>query len=632
MSPDRDHATKIPNSQLLGTARTTKYHNNHPANIDSLNNQQISLFVPPPFSTLPQAEADAINQIREMLVPPFSDPKIKKKQLKMKSPLVKGEAIIFSHNKGLAAGHASISVPTSLEALCSFDREKRLEITGKFFISEEKLEDVSPSHFVKYFAFPFPFPFHDREFINSTIYSHVDEDTIILLECPTIVKRHQTDSTRSTRVRGTIQQYLEMKRVGPNLTRMDYYSLMNMNGNVPKFVSKILLPAYIGAIPIMRQEHFQNQRQLSFLDYNDGRIMGIMLMTKLYHKKIEERVDELFKSNIALKELLATTFPQFQIMMMHVLRNKIVDVDVGGGAERARKTFSKMKSRFSAYNNNNNKVDDEPAQSQDAEIDEISASDATRIGKKFAMFLLTTTEPTAAVDSWLKDNKELEEFVADNIWFEPMMNAIAKGLLKSSNLGLKWRVGLGAGLSIMDMITDAGVIGSYRASGNTAGAYSLMAMVGSNMAVQLLFTYTQNKKKSKWVILREFAFVVTFLKPAVDAYRVATGHEDEHTVVSPLQEMSFGKAAELAFESIPGGLLQAFMFINSPNKTIFLLISILISTLTTGFTSTIISYDMDISVANRKEVPLFYGYIKDGNTERMITFILQVSECGENVI
>ncbi|GMI54234.1 hypothetical protein ScalyP_jg1248 [Parmales sp. scaly parma] len=235
MSPDRDHATKIPNSQLLGTARTTKYHNNHPANIDSLNNQQISLFVPPPFSTLPQAEADAINQIREMLVPPFSDPKIKKKQLKMKSPLVKGEAIIFSHNKGLAAGHASISVPTSLEALCSFDREKRLEITGKFFISEEKLEDVSPSHFVKYFAFPFPFPFHDREFINSTIYSHVDEDTIILLQCPTIVKRHQTDSTRSTRVRGTIQQYLEMKRVGPNLTRMDYYSLMNMNGNVPKF-------------------------------------------------------------------------------------------------------------------------------------------------------------------------------------------------------------------------------------------------------------------------------------------------------------------------------------------------------------------------------------------------------------
>ena len=34
----------------------------------------------------------------------------------------------------------------------------------------------------------------------------------------------------------------------------------------------------------------------------------------------------------------------------------------------------------------------------------MSASDAERIGKKFAMFLLMTTEPSAAVDSWLKDS------------------------------------------------------------------------------------------------------------------------------------------------------------------------------------------------------------------------------------
>ncbi|GMI60189.1 hypothetical protein ScalyP_jg10055 [Parmales sp. scaly parma] len=77
------------------------------------------------------------------------------------------------------------------------------------------------------------------------------------------------------------------------------------------------------------------------------------------------------------------------------------------------------------------------------------------------MFLLTTTEPSAAVDSWLKDNKELENFVADNIWFEPMMNVIAKELLKKSNLGLKARVVLGAFLSIGDMITDIFVIRDY---------------------------------------------------------------------------------------------------------------------------------------------------------------------------
>ncbi|GMI57438.1 hypothetical protein ScalyP_jg5116 [Parmales sp. scaly parma] len=184
---------------------------------------------------LSDPEADAINQIREMIVTPFSDPKIKKKQLKMKSPLVKGEAIIFSHNKGLAGGHASISVPTSLEALCSYDSEKRRESTGTYFLTDETLEDVSPSHFVKYFAIPFPSPLNDRELLTSTIWTQIDQDTFVLVQCPTIVKTHQSDSTRGTRVRATIYQYLEMKRVGPNLTRMNYYSLMNMNGNVPKF-------------------------------------------------------------------------------------------------------------------------------------------------------------------------------------------------------------------------------------------------------------------------------------------------------------------------------------------------------------------------------------------------------------
>jgi len=191
-------------------------------------------------------------------------------------------------------------------------------------------------------------------------------------------------------------------------------------------------------------------------------------------------------------------------------------------------------------------------------------------------------------------------------------------------MGLAKRVTLGALLSIMDMITDVGVINTYQASGNTSEANSLIAMILSSLAAQLLLAYVQNHKKSKWVILRESAFVVTFLKPGVDAFRVATGHEDKDTTFNPLVEMALGKGCELAFESIPGGLLQAYIFINSPEKTTFLLISLLISALTTGFSSALISYDMDVSVANRKEVPLFYGYIKDGNTERGITFVLLI--------
>ena len=81
-------------------------------------------------------------------------------------------------------------------------------------------------------------------------------------------------------------------------------------------------------------------------------------------------------------------------------------------------------------------------------LNDLTEAEATKIGRSFALLLLTTTEPAAAVDAWRLDDKVLVPLFADHAWFEPMINAIAKQLLKRSNLGLKWRVGLGAFLSI----------------------------------------------------------------------------------------------------------------------------------------------------------------------------------------
>ena len=82
----------------------------------------------------------------------------------------------------------------------------------------------------------------------------------------------------------------------------------------------------------------------------------------------------------------------------------------------------------------------------------------------------------------------------------------------------------------MDMITDVGVINKYRASGNTFGANSLIAMIGSSLAAQLLWMYGYNIKSSTSEKVRLF---VTFLKPGVDASRVATGYEEKDSTASP---------------------------------------------------------------------------------------------------
>ena len=66
------------------------------------------------------------------------------------------------------------------------------------------------------------------------------------------------------------------------------------------------------------------------------------------------------------------------------------------------------------------------------------------------------------------------------------------------------------------------------------------------------------------------------------------------------------------------------MYITSPKKATFHLVSILISTMTTAFGSAMVSFDMDVSVSNRKSSPEFYGYIKDTNLERSSTFLVMM--------
>ena len=185
----------------------------------------------------------------------------------------------------------------------------------------------------------------------------------------------------------------------------------------------------------------------------DGKNFGTALKTKVASESLEQRVTRVVGKSKDLKLLLPHLFPHLESMLIHILQNKIVDM--GETRQRARAAIGKIMSGIVGFSSiigitkTNSKVDIAPAIMEPTgnENENTSKSEAVKIGKSFAMFLLTTTEPSAAVDAWAKDNKQLKDLMETD-WFEPMMNAIAKGLLKSSNLGLKWRVCFGAGLSI----------------------------------------------------------------------------------------------------------------------------------------------------------------------------------------
>jgi hypothetical protein len=81
----------------------------------------------------------------------------------------------------------------------------------------------------------------------------------------------------------------------------------------------------------------------------------------------------------------------------------------------------------------------------------------------------------------------------------------------------------------------------------------------------------------------------------------------------------------MSFEAIPGCIVQVQTIIHliqvgiQPSKAA--LFSVLISALSTGFTSAVFTFDYDINPVGRALDPDFYGMIPDGSFGRTIVFV-----------
>ena len=207
-----------------------------------------------------------------------------------------------------------------------------------------------------------------------------------------------------------------------------------------------------------------------------------------------------------------------------------------------------------------------------------------------------------------------------------MMDSIGRRLLAEASWGVKLRAFSGAALSMTDMASDAYVCFFYlNTEGQEGYAMGLLAMLFSNIVMQLSLVYIQNRKSRKRRVFREIMIVITGCKPAVDAYRVAAGVETElDGVMDNKVELVFSKSMELAFECIPGSILQCYaysrLFIRTGAYSKRAAGSIFVSALTAGFVGASIGYDKDVDPKLRKEQPDFYGYIPDGARPRTVMF------------
>ena len=111
---------------------------------------------------------------------------------------------------------------------------------------------------------------------------------------------------------------------------------------------------------------------------------------------------------------------------------------------------------------------------------------------------------------------------------------------------------LGAGLSIVDMISDVAMVKVY-STGHRKYAMATLILLCLNLFFQLMFVVVQNAKRGARVLLREVLFVLTFVKPGVDVYRVVTMQKNAaNNMISAQNEMLIMKSVELTMECILG--------------------------------------------------------------------------------
>ena len=118
-------------------------------------------------------------------------------------------------------------------------------------------------------------------------------------------------------------------------------------------------------------------------------------------------------------------------------------------------------------------------------------------------------------------NKAVRELFEKHMALEAAFVEMAQEVIRTAPWGLMWRVGLGAMLSVVDIITDINVTLSFRNNEKQAVYYiAMLISLGCSLVFQLFFTIIQNKGRSASALLTEMMWAVIFLKSPRDAYKV----------------------------------------------------------------------------------------------------------------
>ena len=324
-----------------------------------------------------------------------------------------------------------------------------------------------------------------RDAVQSFVWGQIDKDNYNFSGTPTL---HPDRPVVPERVRGNFPFTVKLTRLSIDKCKLIYCFSWDMGTVMPNRVVDHYIKNGM-KLTELAQNYFQQLRLLSLLDEQDGVAMGEAFMLKFNEREKHDaksskrslafvRIHSVISSHVALKQYDELN-PWFTNLMTGVVSNNIL------------RSSRKVNSGLLILSNR----------------------EARTIGNSLAAIMMSSTSSELAVEDWILTSPAMQEMDMRLIWFRPMMNRIAMRLLAGSAWGAKFRLFIGAALSIMDMITDIFTILRYVEQSNYGFAYACIAFICLNVCIQLATVYHQNIKRGWKIVSYEMLLVVVVIKP-----------------------------------------------------------------------------------------------------------------------
>ena len=370
-------------------------------------------------------------------------------------------------------------------------------------LDEESYLEVPNDHsMIAVQHFSFPPPLADREGICNMVWKRTGDKSIVVTVHPLMSHPKVENKDGKAVIRATFQNTFLITQLDDGTSEIEYGVHINFGGYLPRtIVNGFIIPNF-NRILSHYQAYFTNPLELEDLTAKDGKLLGEILINQIktarksggWKKRADlgkVGVDEFLYCSVAMRRLLVR-FPWLRILLHEISLNQV------NGARIVKVALLDM-----------------------------TEADAINLAKAFSASIFTSTEPASAVDQWIAQNVALEEFEKEFSWMRPFFVELAKYTLNASNLGLRLRVFAGALLSTTDLITDIYMTITFFNTEGQEGYGSINAwLIGLTLICQINLSYILNKKSTSH-FFKDTLYILTGVKPAVDAYRVVSGAEKE---------------------------------------------------------------------------------------------------------